>query len=321
MQVIRRSFPHKRRSGVCQAIYLRYVLELAVALPRLRDDVVCIMLEHLTKLDVDVKEDPEEEDADEDGADHGTMETQFEVELGDSGDEEAYGEGDEDVASEVSEDWEDEHNGSDSELGAEADEDSPKAKLDALMCLAMDYVGYHVNQSPEELEALFAVLMREFERIVLPTYQTKHVQFLLFYACSYHAPLCREFIASLVAKALEPSIALILRQSAVAYVASFLARARFVEPLLVSECLDSLVGWLHEYLHTHEHSRDEGATGHHTHTRAHHKTHNHHQEHHLMFHAIAQAVMYIICFRAKTFCETDVSGCGCARRQKECACT
>ena len=70
----------------------------------------------------------------------------------------------------------------------ESDPESPRAKLDAMMKLAFEFVGTYMAGYAEARDTagrmrLFEQIMVEFQRSVLPTYQCRHVQFLVFYAC------------------------------------------------------------------------------------------------------------------------------------------
>ena len=75
-------------------------------------------------------------------------------------------------------------NSDDASVSDEEANTSPEGKLDGLMFLLLDYVKLHMTQR-DNASAMFEVLWREFVRVLLPTYQSRCVQFILFYACRY----------------------------------------------------------------------------------------------------------------------------------------
>ncbi len=83
--------------------------------------------------------------------------------------------------------------------------------------------------SVQSAHLAFAILFREFELRVLPTYQLRHVQYLLLFTCSRNHDLATAFVSAMLDRALDPVVSLVLRQTTAAYVASFLARAKFIE--------------------------------------------------------------------------------------------
>lgn len=79
----------------------------------------------------------------------------------------------------------------------------------------------------ESLKIIYNDCLYAFEKLILPTYASHHVQFLMFYICSFKPAVTEAFIKCLWQKVSNPNVAPILRQSAVLYVASLLARATF----------------------------------------------------------------------------------------------
>lgn len=67
-----------------------------------------------------------------------------------------------------------------------------------------------------------------FEKILLPTYNTHHVQFVMFLLCSFKLRIAEAFLNYLWKKVCTPRFAAVHRQSAVAYIASLLARGSFI---------------------------------------------------------------------------------------------
>lgn len=82
--------------------------------------------------------------------------------------------------------------------------------------------------SLKQYKTLFDEVLNVFEKIVLPTYDTHHVQYVLFYMCSFSSAITEYFLNFLWKFSCNPNKASVLRQAAVNYLASFLARANFV---------------------------------------------------------------------------------------------
>lgn len=80
----------------------------------------------------------------------------------------------------------------------------------------------------ENTKNIFFEMMTVFDQVILPTHDTHHVQFVMFYICSFKSTLTDYFLTFLWKKVCNPNVAPIFRESAVNYIASFIARANFV---------------------------------------------------------------------------------------------
>ena len=104
--------------------------------------------------------------------------------------------------------------------------------LDVCMEQVLSYVYNccHINEQLQldSLRIIYSDLLYAFERIILPTHASHHVQFLMFYFCSFKSAVVEAFIKWLWQKVSDPNIAPVIRQTAVSYIASLLARANFV---------------------------------------------------------------------------------------------
>ena len=115
-------------------------------------------------------------------------------------------------------------------VGDDSDASIARRNLDAAMVIMFEYVE---SRKPQKL---YPELLPAFESHVLPAYATGHVQFLLFRLLSLEAEERKEkkskltpvFLNWLWQKFTNPNTPGILRQSCVAYVASLIARAKFV---------------------------------------------------------------------------------------------
>lgn len=77
-------------------------------------------------------------------------------------------------------------------------------------------------------QQLYNELMFIFENVILRTHACHHVQFILFYICSFEKNLAHEFIKFLWLKVTSPSVPPVIRQTSVAYLSSYLARANYL---------------------------------------------------------------------------------------------
>lgn len=74
----------------------------------------------------------------------------------------------------------------------------------------------------------FKTLLHIFDEVLLPSHNTHHVQFVIFHVCSIRPAYAEAFLNFLWQKVQNPNVSPILRHVAVSYIASFLARAKFV---------------------------------------------------------------------------------------------
>ncbi|KAM7372520.1 hypothetical protein PAMP_009682 [Pampus punctatissimus] len=125
-------------------------------------------------------------------------------------------------------------------------------RLDTLMSVLLAYIKdvCHVNGSfhAEKSKELYRELLSVFDKLILPTHASCHVQYTLFYLCSFRLALAEAFLDHLWKILQNPSQASVLRQAAAGYMGSFLARAKFIPVLTVRACLDLLLSWIHRYI-------------------------------------------------------------------------
>lgn len=80
----------------------------------------------------------------------------------------------------------------------------------------------------ERTKRLYHDLVAVFEQVILSTHATHHVQFLLFYVCSFRETLAETFLNYLWLKVVSPSVPSIVRRSAIMYMGSLLCRAAYI---------------------------------------------------------------------------------------------
>ncbi|CAH9078800.1 unnamed protein product [Cuscuta europaea] len=150
-------------------------------------------------------------------------------------------------------------------------------KLDSLMVLTFEYF-ISCNESGR-LCQVFDTLLHSFQKTVMTAYKSKFAQFVMFYACSLDPEICGKRFAITLIHIFETGVHVELRMSAVAYLASYIARARFLDVPFVADCLERLVNWCYSY----SKSRISETLP--------------NPKAHKVFYAGCQGIMYIICFR------------------------
>lgn len=141
----------------------------------------------------------------------------------------------------------------------------------------------------KESNELFREFLSIFDRVILPVHGCNHVQFILFYICSLNPCSCEVFLDHLWRKAQDPNTSVILRQTCMAYIASLLARARYIPLATVMATMQSIVPWINSYIRQREsYCGFVNLTGRHG-----------------TFFSVCQAVFYVIVFRHKQFFRTN----------------
>lgn len=106
--------------------------------------------------------------------------------------------------------------------------------LDVIMDKLINYIIMECHNMEtgdinwEKTKVLYQHMIKVFDQIILPTYNTHHVQFVMFVICCFKTALTEGFLNYLWKKVCTPNVPAVLRQSAVFYIASLIARATFV---------------------------------------------------------------------------------------------
>ncbi|KAK6933126.1 RNA polymerase I specific transcription initiation factor RRN3 [Dillenia turbinata] len=152
-------------------------------------------------------------------------------------------------------------------------------KLDSLMVLTFEHLKSCADSA--RLSEVFDALLQSFEKTVLTAYKSKFAQFVIFYSCSLDPENCGvRFAALLTDIFLNPSSLPQKRMSAVAYLASYLSRGKFVPTSLVFSILQRLEYWCLEYCEV--------------------RSGDVNPEAHKVFYSGCQAIMYTLCFRMRS---------------------
>ncbi|XP_055850778.1 RNA polymerase I-specific transcription initiation factor RRN3 [Episyrphus balteatus] len=125
-------------------------------------------------------------------------------------------------------------------------------------------------------------LEEAFNNVILPSHNTHHVQFLVFYFCSFKNILGEKFLEFLWNKMKDPNESAIIRQASVGYIASFLARSKTLPLEVLKNYLKDLCEWAHQYIQRCDQYRANGTL-----------------KANLVFFSVCQAIFYVIAFRSR----------------------
>ncbi|XP_022207569.1 RNA polymerase I-specific transcription initiation factor RRN3 [Nilaparvata lugens] len=140
----------------------------------------------------------------------------------------------------------------------------------------------------DKAKAAYLDLINIFDSVILPTFALNHVQFLLFRFVSMKSTLYNLFLQHLWKKVLNVNTSVVIRQSAVAYMASLLSRTTYIPLVTLKEVLSNFASWIHGYISA-EDSQENC---------------NQSKRVHCVFYSICQALFYVIAFRHRDFAQT-----------------
>ncbi|KAG8432947.1 hypothetical protein GDO86_017275 [Hymenochirus boettgeri] len=271
--ILMEKFPYSNKSARTLECYVHNLLRITVYFSTIRLEILELVIEKLLKMDASASRN-DIEDAEE-TASHANMINQSK--------EEGLFNMDEDLQ-------EGNISGFDSETMAH-----PVAeRLDILMFVLCAYIKDICFTNGEldfnKTKDLYRDLLAGFDKLILPTHASCHVQYIMFYLCSLKLGIAEAFLEHLWKKLQNPNNPPVIRQTAANYIGSFLARAKFIPLPTVKACLDLLVNWLHCYID----NQDAGSRAYCDVT------------FHGPFYAASQAVFYSIIFRHKQLLEGDL---------------
>ncbi|XP_042197133.1 RNA polymerase I-specific transcription initiation factor RRN3 [Callorhinchus milii] len=231
MPILVEKFPFIKKSGRTLECYVHNLLRITVYFPSLRPEILELIVEKFLKLDASAPrnsiEDAEEAEAKEE------FPTLAEEGLFDMDEDEEK-----------------------QKIHPVAPNDvmvHPVAeRLNIVMAVLLAYIK-DVCFVDGELELtrtkdLYRDLIVVFDKLVLPTHGSCHVQYFMFYICSFKLMLAEAFLEHLWKILQNPNSPAVIRQAAAGYIGSFLARAKYIPMVTVKACLDLLVPWLHHYI-------------------------------------------------------------------------
>ncbi|TDH72865.1 hypothetical protein CCR75_004068 [Bremia lactucae] len=233
-------FPHKRMDAPTQVAYLRNVLRITEYVGGLRERVLGLVIDQLVAIDVEIKLDESEEDV---------------FTMDDFLDDNMLAPDD-----------------------ASQQVDKMADKLDQMMLVMFKYIEECAASSSSTFSTggsvatidstdgevdirqaalVFKYLLKVFEHSILNTHRSKYPQFLLFYVCRIDPQFQDIFISQLLAASLDPQTPATMRQSCGAYLASFLARAKYISVAYLQKALYHLLKWLHDQMDIYDETLQE----------------------------------------------------------------
>jgi RNA polymerase I-specific transcription initiation factor RRN3 len=274
--VLTETFPHETDSVNAHVDYVSNLLRVIAYAPALKSEILSLTVERMCNIDVKIQADIEDVEEDDEKLLEEIL-ASIQRNVRDKDD-------DDDIESEV-----DEENESIADTTVDPKQrqkDKIKSfvmKLDVTLDLLFEYYNTAFMKSTiADKEAMFDQMISIFTRSILPTYRSRHVQFLLFHFAQSTPSLSERFVESLTKVIFDKNHPNpIAKRSAAAYLASFLARSAHVESHTVVDTFISLSRELNRLRVLHEKSPNccpdlnRFAT----------------------YYSIAQALLYIFCFR------------------------
>uniref|UniRef100_A0A182LU10 RNA polymerase I-specific transcription initiation factor RRN3 n=1 Tax=Anopheles culicifacies TaxID=139723 RepID=A0A182LU10_9DIPT len=241
---LRKNFPYYKRP-TCEVIgYLRNVLRMTDYASIYCDELLDIVFFHLLQLDVNAPRNVIEE------TEYPDEEMMFEM----------------------------------TEIGNDENGDAMKhpvaETLDQFMEIVFNYIEQTV-QVDGQGDRLFKIILNQFETHILPAHNSDHGQFVMFYICSFKLSYAEHFISSLWKNVNNMNKPPSERQTSVGYIASMLARAKFVPLSYLKSMLLEMSHWVHNYIQ-----------------RCDSMHYNQSLKAHLVFFSVCQAIFYVVAFRA-----------------------
>lgn len=260
--ILASTFPFSHDDAKTHVHYIRNILRVAEYCPELKGEIFSLVTDKLVKIDVQIQVDMEE------------LEDDIEERLV----ADAIRETEED-------DWSDDESVS-SEESLEPDEQRLREiresvnKLDTIMDLLFSHYDLVFAEDRFEADELFESLLSQFASTILPTYRSRHTQFLLFHFSQTSAERTEQFAGACSHLAFDQNRPHIFRVTAAAYLGSFIARGAHVSPDTVRAVFDLLCHHLERQRMMHE----PGCKG-------------PDLRRYGTYYAICQALLYTFCFR------------------------
>lgn len=265
--ILSTKFPQADESKKTHITYINNLMRLIEYAPELKSDIFALITDRLVKIDVQMQVDLDDLD-DEVAA---SIVQAMSINLGPEDDAE---DSDSDLDSVTSSD-----DGIDSKRIKEVQ--GNVEKMDAILDLLFNiYNPYFADPNSIEAASMFETLLGHFVNIILPTYRSRHTQFLLFHFAQTAEHLVDQFAGTCVQLAFQSGRPAVLKQSAAAYLASFVARGAHVEPHVVRTVFE-LIGSNLDHIRVENEVSCRGPD----------------LKRYSTFYAMTQALLYIFCFR------------------------
>ena len=227
--VLTKAFPHESDSRKHHVIYVQNLLKILSYASELRMDILALITDRLVKIDVQVQIDVED----------------LEEEIG-----ECLVQGIPQIRPDLIDEWDGDSESSDEDSESD-DEDNVDArrikdikkdveKTDAILDILFSYYNQDafLSKTGSASGAVVEILLSQFTTTILPTYRSRHTQFLLFHFVQQSSIYIDLFVGTCVHKVFDKKQPAVIRQNAAAYLASFVARGIHVPSNIVRDVFD-----------------------------------------------------------------------------------
>lgn len=223
--------------------FIKNFMTLIESVPELATDVLNGILAELVKLDVSIQSDIDnDEDAEETILRHISSSQTLVAAVSQQlpGTPLRSDEEDDGITTDESDEEEEEI--------SEAELQKRKLRADVKQVdLIMDMLfQYYSKQSAKSSDDTLDQLMSQFHNIILPTYRSRHTQFLIFHFAQTSPIFVDQFVTSCIEKLIDRRQSQYLRHAAAAYFSGFVGRADNVSPTVVTDCIELLCDQLTE---------------------------------------------------------------------------
>ncbi|GAN08251.1 RNA polymerase I-specific transcription initiation factor RRN3 [Mucor ambiguus] len=278
-----RFMPHKRFNTAEQAAYIKNILYVSEYVPMLRKQILGLVIDQMVQIDaqIQIELDEMDEDVEFDVYDLNFDDDYNSEQSEDEVDDDDFDDGEGDMSDDASIDSQISHDDTDRKDSIQQIKNMVR-KLDAMMSLAFQYFSKCAQSASVDVQnEIFYSLVDIFDRAVLKTLKSRYTQFLLFYFCSLNVNVYSDyFLEHLIHHITDPLKPNVTRVAAAAYIQSYVARAKFLDPSTIQKVILTLSVWCDNYVNQYESqvvSLDCTK--------------------HDVFYAVVQATMYIFCFR------------------------
>jgi RNA polymerase I-specific transcription initiation factor RRN3 len=271
-------FPFGDETKKTHIAYINNLISLLKYAPELKSDILTLVTDRVVKIDVQMQ-------VDLDDLDDGVAAAVVQALSLNPSDFEVAGDGEDTDNSDIDSVTSDESLNDDAKRIKEVK--GNVEKMDAILDLLFTiYDPFFSNPNSVEAIAMFETLLSHFATIILPTYRSRHTQFLLFHFAQMSETLVDRFAGTCVQLAFQSTRPAILRQSSAAYLASFVARGSQVQPYVVRTVFE-LIGNNLDNIRTENELTCRGPD----------------LQKYSTFYAMTQALLYIFCFRWRDLLE------------------
>ncbi|KAH8675399.1 RNA polymerase I-specific transcription initiation factor RRN3 [Xylariales sp. PMI_506] len=270
-QLITSKFPYHDESTKVLLTYVDNLLQLRQYATKLKTDIMDLIINRLVQIDVQMQTDLDDLDD--------SLTAMVALALR-SSQAAAELQGDDDLDDSDAESVESEDDEEDEYAKVKVVKESIE-KMDSIMdtLFGLNTPQFADPDSDEAVEA-FEDLLAQFSHIILPTYKSRHTQFLIFHFAQKSERLMDAFCGTCINIAFESQRPLVLRQAACAYLASFVSRGALVPGNIVRTIFEVL-GYHLDQMRTLYETTCRGPD----------------VRRYAAFYSLTQALMYIFCFR------------------------